>query len=199
MENDIFKAGVQPGGLTSHNEIKMLICYILSRLADPMSFEMLHEALSENSLVNYFELVQVMEGLVDSGHILLQQENGTELYSATGLGRQAGGEFEAALPLAVREKAVQAAERLMRRSRREKAVRIEVQPQNGGYRLELSIPEQSGALVSFTLHLPTKEDCELVRRRFLNDPVFIYKGVLALLTGNREVLGQIFSRDEDLF
>lgn len=199
MNDDIFKAGVRPGGLTSHNEIKMLLCYILSSIEQPMSFSLLHEALQENGLVNYFELVGAMEGLVKSGHLQLEMEDGAERYRVTELGRRAGSEFEGALPLAVRERAVDAARRLMRRSRREQAVNIEVHPQNGGYRMELSIPEDGGSLVAFALHLPTKEDCELVRRRFLNDPTFIYKGVLALLTGNREVLGQIFPQEEGLF
>lgn len=199
MEDDIFKAGVRPGGLTSHNEIKMLICYILSKLEEPMSFELLHEALLENSLVNYFELVQVVEGLVKSGHLLAETENEIDCYRITDLGRQAGSEFGDTLPLAVRERAVQAADRLMRRGRREQAVTITVVPQNGGFRMELAIPEAGGNLVAFTLYLPTQEDCELVRRRFLNDPVFIYQGVLAMLTGNREVLGNIFPQDERLF
>ena len=31
-----FRAGVEPGGLTTDYEIKMLICYVLSELGRPM-------------------------------------------------------------------------------------------------------------------------------------------------------------------
>lgn len=33
--------------------------------------------------------------------------------------------------------------------------------------------------------MPTEKECEAIRRRFLNDPMLVYKGVFALLTGER--------------
>lgn len=204
MENDIFKAGVTPGGPTSHDEIKMLICYILSNIGEAMSFAQLHEALLENNLVNYFELVQVVEELLRSGHLVPATGDEAagdagECYRITDTGRQAGREFANTLPLTVRQKAVRAAERLLRRRKRESEVCIDVRKDRGGYRMELAIPDKAGSLVSFSLFLPTREECELIRRRFLNDPIFIYNGVLALLTGDREILGQLLPEEENLF
>lgn len=199
MQDEIFKAGVQPGGPTSHTEIKALVCYILTKLGQAMSFAELHEALQEGSLVNYFELVQVIDGLVESGHLALEAQEGREYYQITETGVQAGREFENSLPLSVRQKALRSAERLLRRKKRESEVLIETRKADGGYYMELSIPEQTGKLVSFTLFLPTREECERVRRRFLNDPVFIYKCVLAMLTGERDVLGELIPQVEQLF
>lgn len=199
MENDIFKAGVRPGGPTSHDEIKMLICYMLSNVSESMSFAMLHEALLEHNLVNYFELVQVIDGLVFSGHLSVEESESADLYAVTALGRQAGREFENSLPLTVRQKAVRAADKLLRRRKREAEVQIDVRKADGGYLMELAIPEAGDSLISFTLFLPTREECELVRRRFLNDPIFIYKGVMALLSGDRAVLGDIFPEPDPLF
>ncbi|HHY53059.1 MAG TPA: hypothetical protein GX499_07435, partial [Clostridiales bacterium] len=42
----------------------------------------------------------------------------------------------------------------------------------------------------------TRQECELMKKRFLNAPLTVYKGVMALLTGNEQVLGTIFSSDE---
>lgn len=199
MENNIFRAGVRPGGPTSHDEIKMLICYILSKLGQPMNFAQLHEALLENSLVNYFELVQVMDGLVRTGHLALETVDDVDTYSIAELGRQAGEEFANSLPLAVREKAVNAADRLLRQQQRAAEVSVEILPVEGGFQIQLAIPESGGNLISFTLFAPTREECGLLRRRFLNDPMFIYQGVLALLTGDRKTIGEIFPQKEQLF
>ena len=199
MENDIFRAGVRPGSPTSHDEIKMLVCYILSKLERPMTFAQLHEALLENSLVNYFELVQVMDGLVRTGHLALEADGDAETYAIADLGRQAGREFENALPLAVREKAVGSANRLLRQQQRAAEVSVEIRPAGSGFQLQLAIPEAEGNLISFTLFAPTQEECGLLRRRFLNDPMFIYQGVLALLTGDRKAIGEIFPQREQLF
>jgi len=42
------------------------------------------------------------------------------------------------------------------------------------------------------------QECEKLKRQFLNDPVFIYQGVLALLSGKRDILGEPLPQ-EDLF
>ena len=36
MNNDAFSAGVEPGGLYSSQEIKILICYMLNGAGEPM-------------------------------------------------------------------------------------------------------------------------------------------------------------------
>lgn len=200
MDNDIFKAGVRPGSPASGDEVKMLVCYILSRAGAPMSFAQLHEAMRENDLVNYFELIHAVEGLKRTGHLRLEpEEPGAERYSVTEVGRETAEVFESSLPLAAREKAVQAAKRLLLRQQREAELRVEIRPSNGGFRLELAIPDHDSILASFSLFVATREECEDMRRRFLNDPLFIYKGVVALLTGNDKVLGDIFPQKEKLF
>jgi len=198
LEQDVFMAGVRPGSPSTQTEIKMLLCYILSKIGQTMSFEQLYEVLSENSLVNYFELVEALDRLEETGHLLREQADGGVLFSVTPVGEQAGREFQSALPLSVRERALVSAERLVARiaRRREMSVLTEAAP-DGGYHLHLSIPQESGALISFSLYAPNKEQCELMRRRFLNAPRFIYKGVLALLTGDRDMLDELFPPPEE--
>lgn len=195
MESDIFRAGTMPGAPGTVDEIKMLLCYILSGIGEAMSFDQLYDAMSEHHLVNYFELVRVMDELVELGHI--DHQDGR--YAVTGIGREAAREFERTLPASVREKALDSSRKALTRSRRLEEISFTRTPCDGGYTLEITIPESEGELMSFRLFCPTKEDCDLIRRRFLNAPFTIYKGVMALLTGNKEVLGEIFGGEEKLF
>lgn len=202
MDQEIFKAGVRPGSPNSQVEIKMLLCFILSKIKDAMSFAGLYEAFGQDALVNYFELVEALDQLVAQGHLRCSNLPGREsLYSVTPLGEQAAEEFTPILPLSVRDRALQAAERLLERQKRlsELVVDISAAP-GGGFTMELSIPGEDCALVKFSLYVPTKEQCDEIRRHFLNAPSFIYKGVLALLTGDRQVLDEIFPpQEEQLF
>ncbi len=34
--NDAFTAGVRPGGLTSSTEIRLLLCYLVKKMPDPL-------------------------------------------------------------------------------------------------------------------------------------------------------------------
>jgi len=202
MDQEIFKAGVRPGSPNSQVEIKMLLCFILSKIKDVMSFAQLYEALSQDALVNYFELVEALDQLAIQGHLQCGNPAGGEsLYSITPLGEQAAEEFTPILPLSVRDRALQATERLLERQKRLSELKVDVSDApGGGFIMELSIPAEESELVKFSLFVPTKEQCDVIRRRFLNAPSFIYKGVLALLTGDRQVLDELFPPpDEQLF
>jgi hypothetical protein len=78
-------------------------------------------------------------------------------------------------------------------------VRIEETQQGNGSLLELSIPDMGSDLLSLKLFAPTREDRNQIVRRFLNDPVFLYQGVLSLLTGDIRVLGEIAPEENPLF
>jgi len=65
--------------------------------------------------------------------------------------------------------------------------------------VELALPEEGGQLVCVRVFAPTEKDCENLKRRFLNAPLTVYKGILALLTGDEEILGEIFTREKPIF
>lgn len=200
MENEVFKAGVRPGSPTTTDEIKILVCYILTKTGADMSFAQIHEALSEHELVNYFELVSAVDSLENTGHVEVNpHEDETSRFRVTALGKSTADEIDGLLPVSVREKAASSADKLLRRKKREREVEVRIEPSDSGFEVNLAIPDENSKLVSFAVFCPTKDEAELIRRRFLNDPFYIYKGVLALLTGDRDVLGEMFPAKENLF
>ena len=201
MESDIFKAGVRPGSPDNEGEVKVMLCYVLSVIEQPMSTDQLYDALSEHGLINYFELVRTLEKLAHSGHISQQSsDSGQALYTAANLGVDAGKQLETMLSFAAREKAVKACKLLLLREQRLREVGARQTPCEGGFILELTLPDPEGAdLLTLRVFVPTQKECELLKRRFLNAPLTVYKGVMALLTGNEQVLGRIFTHEQTLF
>ena len=202
MENDIFRAGVRPGAPTTEDEVKILLCYVLSSVEKPMSADQLYDALSSHELINYFELVCALEKLTQSGHLLREasETSGQMLYGTTELGGNTGKVLERDLPFAVREKAVSACGKLLQRQQRLREVKISETPSGGGFMLELTIPDEDRPeLLTLRVFAPTRRECDLLKRNFLNAPLTVYKGVMALLSGNERVLGEIFTREQKLF
>ncbi len=198
MEQEIFGADVAPGGPTTRTEVKVLVLTTLSEVPDEIPFRTLHEAVREYGLVNYFELIVALAGLTGTGHVLCAERAGIEHYSATSLGKRTARELATTLPAAVREKAAGAMRLVLRRKKRLTEVATEIEQQNGGYALTLALPEADGVF-SLRLFAPSREDCERMRRRFLNDPVYIYQCLIDLLSGKRDVLGEALPEGEDLF
>ena len=69
----------------------------------PVSFQELSAALRGQELVNYFQLVEAVETLRRSGHILPQEHQGEPRYALAASGREISSSFEDKLPPAVRE------------------------------------------------------------------------------------------------
>ena len=75
----------------------------------------------------------------------------------------------------------------------------EIRQAADGWLITLTIPDIGSDLLSLTIFMPTQQECEAIRRRFLNDPMLTYKGVFALLTGDTDTVGELVSRQPDLF
>lgn len=196
MEYKAFTEGVRPGGVTTSHEIIILICYMVSHAGQPVSLEQLCGALLRQELVNYFEFASAAEYLIKSGHLVPAE---SDRYAISELGQATAATFEDGLPLAVRERSTKALQSILKLLRRQEENRVEIEKTPDGYQLSLTVTDIGTDLMSIKMFMPTMEGCEDIRRRFLNDPSTIYKGVFALLTGDMETVGELLPSGENLF
>lgn len=192
MSDKAISAGVAPGGIRDKNQVKILICYLLKKVKKPLSFDNLNEILAAYGLVNYFELADAVKSLLETGHIDLLENGDEKLYSCTRLGAGTADLFEHSLPLSVREKAVGAAVELLARIKRESENKAEIKTDdNGMCTVNCRILDQGDTLLDIGLGVPAREQAEMVKKQFLKDPELVYKGVLALLTGDVGILDSL--------
>ena len=142
---------------------------------------------------------ETMESLRRSGHILPQEYQGEPCFVLSALGRGISDTFEKDLPPAVRERAAMALERILTLVRRQRENRVEILEKEDGWQISLTIPDIGSDLLSLSIFMPTRRECEAIRRRFLNDPMLVYKGVFALLTGDTRTVGELVESQQDLF
>ena len=199
MDYYAFTQGVRPGSVTASHEVLVLICYLMEKAGRPVSFKELNNALMGQELVNYFQFAEAMKSLEKSGHIRPREYEGEPCFEITDLGREASRAFERDLPVAVRERGTRALEKILTLERRQKENRVEIRQVEDGWQIALTVTDTGSDLLSLAIYMPTQEDCEKIRRRFLNDPTLIYKGVFALLTGDLDTVGQLIPSGEDLF
>lgn len=196
MENTVFTEGVRPGSVTTQEEILILICYIMREAKQPVTFDQLNEVLQRQELVNYFEFANACERLEKLGHV---QRASSEHFTLTETGIQLADTFQRMLPAAVRERAARALDDVLTLLRRQQENKVRMEKVGDGYQITLTITDIGSDLMSLQLFMPTQKECEQVRRRFLNDPALLYKGTLALLTGDMETFGDLLPSGRDLF
>ncbi len=201
MEYEAFSGGVEPGGLRTTYEINILICYLLKTVDARFTKAQLAEILQRDGLVNYFELANSLNELVRLEQVTLSKSySGEEVYGVTELGAQACAAIERTVAVSVRDKAVKAALRLMKKVERQRKNKADIVQTSDGYLVNMRILDYGSDLMELKLFLPDAGQAALVKRQFLNDPQLLYKGVLSLLVRDLEEFGDLVpSEDDGLF
>lgn len=199
MNDEAFSADIELGGLHNVNEIRILICYILKSLKDSIPKDILIESLQQEGLANYFEIGAALQHLVEKQNIDIEYIDDEERYIITEKGEVVANDLEFILPSSVKDKAVKVAIRLLSRRKTEKENKVVITPASQGYNVTCSVGGGQENLMGVTLNVPDILQAESVREQFLSDPEIVYRGVLALLTGDLETVGGliVFRKEKD--
>ena len=184
MEHDAFTSGVEPGGLLNSREIRVLVCYMLNSVDEPMDRQSIVEIVFSEGIANFFETEAAIEELINLGNLMEDDEGFLEL---TPIGKDASEMLVSRLPFTIRTRAVEAAVKLMTRKRRARDTQVEFEQLDNGVAVTCSIDRTEHPMMSFTLLVADLQQAELIRERFLDDPVTIYRMMMSLLSGEASV------------
>ncbi len=181
MEQDAFSAGVVPGGLHSHREIKLLICYMLNGVHEPLPRTAILDILSGDGMANFFDASAAIDDLLERRN-LSEDEGG--LLTVTDTGRRAAETLADMIPYTLRERSIDAALRLLARQHSERDNRVDIAPaEQGGWRVTCSVGT-TAPLLRMELLVGDEWQAQQVRDRFLNDPLLLYQSVIGVLAGD---------------
>lgn len=158
-------------------DTKLLVLYIMDRIAAPIDFATLTDLSMCDSGVDYFQFAEAVSELLESGHLV---QDG-ELYSATEKGRRACAAGETSLSPVVRRRCDQRLAPLNQALKRKAQVRAEVREQPLGFDVCLTMDDDQGSLFSLTLLAPSQEEGQRIAGCFLQHPDRIYNGILGVL------------------
>lgn len=180
MQHDAFSAGVEPGGLHSRHEIKILICYTLLAVGSPMPRGDVLDVICGGGMANFFDTSAAIDELIELGN-LHEREDDTLVVTDTGA--HAADTLADLLPYTVRERSAKAALQLLARRRNEQENRVNIQKTDNGHTVTCTVGDDDAPLLSFTLLVSDERQAEVVREQFLQDPLLLYQSVIAVLTG----------------
>jgi DNA-binding PadR family transcriptional regulator len=182
---DAFTGGVEPGGLWNQNDIRILICYVLTSVKAPLSGEDLGNILQGKALANYFEVSDALASLVKQGNVAVTEKG---YYQITENGREIADNLDATLPLSVRDKALEAAVSLLARAKTERENKVEIEKTKEGYQVSCHISGGEMDLMRIDLYVPEEAQAEMVKKNFHRDPGGMYRLLLAALTEDKGLM-----------
>ena len=179
---DAFMAGVEPGGLTSVQEIRILLCYMLQSVAAPIPRDALTDIITAGGMANYFDTEDAIEDLIRLQHLVQTEDR---LVATTVTGNQIGESLGVRIPYTLRERSVKAALQLLKRRKVEQDNKVEIRKtEEGGYEVTCTVMDGARVLLSVTLPVSDAWQAEQIKEQFLTDPALLYRSNLAVLTGD---------------
>ena len=179
---DTFMAGVEPGGLTNLQEIRILLCYMLNTVGQPVPRDAVTEIVIGGGMANYFDTEAAIEELLTQRH-LTQDED--KMLAVTPTGAQIGDSLSVRIPYTLRERSVAAALKLLKRRQVEVDNQVDITKQEeGGYAVTCRVQDRGIDLLSVTLRVSDPWQAQQIKEQFLSDPALLYRSNLAVLTGD---------------
>lgn len=168
----------QYGFIRDKLDVKVLVLYLAARVAAPIDFTVLTDLCLCDEGVDYFLFAQAVSELVESEHLLLEQD----LYSITDKGRKNGSVWEESLPFSVRQKCDRNLARLNAKLRQAAQIRAEILPrEGGGFTVRMILDDNQGNLMTLELYSPTQEQADRQAAVFRAEPERIYRTLLSSL------------------
>lgn len=186
MEFNALSEGIGPGGLRNKDEIKILICYLCSKVEKPLTIEDITNIMQSTALGNYFDCVEAFNDLIAKGNLYSQNSDGR--YTVTDSGLLIASQLEDFVARSVREKAVGAALVMLNKIKLEQENEVSITKTENGYNVNCNVSGGDVNLLNFTLYVPDREQARIVKKNFHSNPAFVYNILIAALTGNSDMI-----------
>lgn len=176
--------------LRDKQDIKIYIMYLMQKVGYPLGFNDINDIVCQDGYVKYFDFAECFAELLENGQLTeIKKESPTPLYMVSPLGTKITETLEDSLLSSTKELGLKHALRLLSFRKRESDIRCTVTEQEDGqYQVHCSIEEKGEVIFSLNLLVSSMKQAEKMRLIFDNRPEHIYKGILALLTGEVDYL-----------
>lgn len=189
MAFDTFDEGINLGGMRSKNEIKTLICYLYNSVKENMDKGIVIQAILKQGLANYFETSSAFDDLVMNGN-LIPADDEHKTYSLTEKGAEIAKQLDSTVAYTIKEKAYACAVKLLAEKKKEIENRVNISKNDNGFTVECSVSGGDMDLMKLNIYAPEMEQALILKKNFLDNPNKAYKVMLALLTKDKETVGE---------
>ena len=159
-------------------EVKMLILFIMQRLPEPVTLDVLTGLTLCDDGIGYFDVTECIADLLKTKHLQLEEGK----YSLTSKGKRNGETLEKNLPYSVRIKAEGSAALVRANLNRDAMIKTQRRTNdNGGYTVTLSLSDGVGDIISLDLFAANEQQADTIEKCFRRDAEQIYHAIIDIL------------------
>lgn len=170
--------------LKDKNDIKIFILYLMRHVGYPLEFPDINDIVIQDGVVGYFDFAECFAELLDTGNLAEEKVEGIDLYYITERGIQVTDTLDSSLMNTIREKSLKNALRLLSFKKRGADLKcIGEELDNSHYRITCIIWEHKEEILRLSVVLDNRTQFERMKINFYDKPEIVYRGILALLSG----------------
>ena len=159
-------------------EVKVLILFIMRRLTEPVTLEVLTGLALCDDGIGYFDVMECLTALIETKHIRLEDGK----YILTNKGKRNGETLENNLPQSIRIKAEASTALVRSNLNRDAMIKTKSSiNDNGGYKVSLSLSDGIGDIISMELLAANEQQANTIEKGFRKDAEKIYHAIIDLL------------------
>ena len=159
-------------------EIKVLLLFILRRLPEPVLVDELVEMAINSDPISYFDIMECVEDLVRTGHVLLE----SAAYSITEKGLRNGEITEYSLPFSVRTNAENAAFSYRAKKNRNSLIKTQHAKRNdGSYAVTMSLSDGLAQVISIEMLAVSEQQARMLEEGFRKNAEDVFNALISMI------------------
>lgn len=179
--------------LSDRDDIKIFILYILNSIGYPLEYGDLHDMSIQDGFITSFDYIEAFEELLDAGNLLRADsesgEDDEDIVTITDKGRHIAETLNGRLLSSVKERAMKSALRYISFKKKGTKISTGVRAMpRGKYELTCTIIDEGYEIMELKFILDNMKQIDRMVYNFDAHPEHIYRGILALLSGEVDYL-----------
>ncbi|MCL1820372.1 MAG: DUF4364 family protein [Oscillospiraceae bacterium] len=162
-------------------ETKILTLYALSCLTVPVTTDRLADIITIDEGVDYFNYCQALSEMVESAHVLTNEEKGQTYYSISPRGYEVSELMDKQLPFTLKTAVRQGAQMFERNVERDAFISTEAFSRGGVPSVCCVLTDGADPVLHIELMAPDRPTCGLIAKNFRKNADTIYEKILEIL------------------
>ena len=171
----------------SIRNVKIFVLYLMQNINYPLDYVTINDIVMQNDYVMYIDFAEAFHEMLDADLIEICEHNeaGDPLYMVTNKGRIVATELRSEVLTSLLDKSLECALRYLDFKKRGIKISCKVEKrEDGRYDVICIIKEKDDVIMQNNVVVDSLNRAKRMEDNFRDHPEIVYKGVMALLSGN---------------
>lgn len=175
--------------IIAKRNVKIFVLFLMENINYPLDFVSINDIVMQTDYVMYLDFAESFNELQDANLIEYTEVEGEKYYYVTERGRLVARELHSDILSSILDKSLEAAFRYLDFKKRGVEARCSSQRRSDGrFDLTCTLYEKKEKIFEITMIVDTENRVERMKQLYMERPDVIYRGNVALLTGQMSYL-----------